>query len=247
MPAPAPAPAPTAPAADEPWWIGIRRALGRVRRSVELDTYDVYARRVEPEHREFRAPDGYRYAWGGAADVEACDEHHTELDARERREGILRLALGHRVVIAFHRDAGGRELAVFSMWVNPRHLNVPGHIKRKLRADQVFIYKAYTSPEHRGRKLYESGMRFVLADMAARGLIELVGYAHVKKAVSRKGLAALGFASLGRFRRLRTPLYSRCSVSHELATRFPHESPRSGALALASASAATVRTQGQPA
>ncbi|TAJ18672.1 MAG: hypothetical protein EPO68_07490 [Planctomycetota bacterium] len=210
------------PAANQPWWLPLRRALGRARRSVELDTFDVFVRRVEPAHREFRAPDGYRFAWGSAADVAACDEHHTELDARERAAGVARLEFGHRVVLAFHG-----ETAVFSMWVNPRHLNVPGHVKRALRPDQVFIYKAFTSPEHRGRKLYESGMRFVLADMAARGQRELVGYAHVKKDVSRKGLAALGFASLGRFHRFRTPFGSWCRVTHALAASFPQSVARS--------------------
>lgn len=215
--------------ASQPWWLPVRRGLGRVRRSFEIDTFDVFVRPVEPAHREFRAPDGYRFAWGTPADVEACDEHHTELDARERAAGVARLRIGHRVVIAFHRDpASGRELAVFSMWVNPRNLNVPDHVKRALRPDQVFIYKAYTSPEHRGRKLYESGMRFVLADMAARGLRELVGYAHVKKDVSRKGLAALGFASLGRFHRVKTPLFAWCRVTSELAASFPRELARSG-------------------
>lgn len=223
--------------ADSPW-LRVRRLLGRVRRSFELDTFDVFARRVAPGDEHFAAPQGYRFAWGNAAEVEACEERHTELDARERAAGCARLALGHRVVIAFARDADGRETAVFSMWVNPRHLNVPAHLKRQLRGDQQFIYKAYTSPEHRGRKLYESGMRFVLADMAARGQRELVGYAHVKKAVSRKGLAALSFASLGQFRRLKTPLGARCWLSRELAQHFPIAAARSGALERAPAAAA---------
>ncbi|MBM3976991.1 MAG: hypothetical protein FJ299_08380 [Planctomycetes bacterium] len=214
----------------EPWWLPLRRALGHVRRCVELDTYDVFARGVEPAHRDFQAPAGYRFAWGTAQDVAGCDEHHTELDARERALGSARLDLGHRVVIGFQRGPQERDTAVFSMWVNPRHLNVPGHVKRALQPDQVFIYKAYTSPEHRGRKLYEAGMRFVLADLAARGGRELIGYAHVKKDVSRRGLAALGFAPRGRFWRLKTPLGSTCRVSRELAALFPRAVARSRAL-----------------
>jgi len=203
----------------------IRKALGYVRRRFQLDVFDVFSRPVGPEHREFSAPEGYRFAWATPDDIRACDPFHTELDERERRDGVARLGLGHRAVIAFHEDT-----AVFTMWVNPRNVNVPGMIKRRLQPDQVFIYKAYTSPEHRGRKLYQAGMRFVLHDLALRGMRELVGYAHTKKAISRSGLAALGFESRGRFRVVDVPGLKRTFVSRELAARFPESVARSHAL-----------------
>jgi len=224
------------PAGAGRWWLGVRHALGRVRRSMGVDTFDVFVRSVEAEHRTFSAPAGYRFGWGTPQELAACEEQHTELDECERESGRRRLALGHRVVIAFHRAANGRELAVFSMWVNPRNLNVPGHLKRRLGADQVFIYKAYTSPDHRGRKLYEAGMRYVLHDLACNGKAELVGYAHVGKAVSRKGLAALGFVSRGRFRLFRSPLLCFCVASSEVKRWFPQAVARSGALAAPSSS-----------
>ena len=205
----------------------LRKFLGRVRRRFVMDTYDVFVRPVPPD-ASCAAPEGYELRFGTAEDVERCEPHHTELDERERREGVRRLALGHRVVLALHGPAPGT--IVFTMWANPRNLNVPGLMKRALGPGQWFIYKAFTSPEHRGRKLYESGMRFVLAEMRRTGLVELVGYAHVKKAVSRKGLATLDFASAGRVTQVAWPGLRLTLVSRELRRRFPREVPRSGAV-----------------
>jgi hypothetical protein len=216
---------------SEGWALRARHALGRLRRSTGVDTFDVFVREVSEEHRSFCAPDGYRFAWGTPEQLAACEQHHTELDAHELQAGRQRLLLGHRLVLGLHRAPDGRELAVFSMWVNPRHLNVPGHLKRRLRDDQVFIYKAYTSPDHRGRRLYEAGMRFVLHDLAGRGMKELVGYAHVGKTVSRKGLAALGFTSRGRFRRFHSPVLCFCVASSGVNRWFPGRARRSDALA----------------
>jgi len=203
--------------------VRLRKLLGRVRRRFALDRFDVFLRAVPGAGEPVRAPEGYRLAWGTPEDVAACDAFHTELDERERRAGIARLGFGHRVVLAFHGD-----LCVFSMWVNPRNLNVPGLMKRALGEHQWFIYKAYTSPDHRGRKLYESGMRFVLDEMRAGGLRELVGYAHVKKRISRKGLAALDFESGGRAIQLDWPGLRTTFLSAELRRRFPRVVPASG-------------------
>jgi hypothetical protein len=200
-----------------------RSFLGRIRRHFKVDTFDVFLTPVPAD--AFAPPVGYRFAWATPADLERCDPFHTELDERERAHGIERLALGHRAVAAFHGDT-----IVFTMWVNPRHLNVPGSIKRRLSDRQWFIYKAFSSPEHRGRKLYQAGMRFVLAEMARAGKTQLVGYAHVKKRISRKGLQALDFESGGRFRTVSVPGSSRTFVSKELRTNFPMTTPRSGAI-----------------
>jgi hypothetical protein len=202
----------------------LRRLAGRVRRSFALDTFDVFVRRV-PRQAGFQPPAGYEFRFGTAEDVQRCEPFHTELDERERREGARRLAFGHRIVLGLSGAT-----VVFTMWVNPRNLNVPGLLKRALGPRQWFIYKAYTSPEHRGRKLYESGMRFVLAEMRAGGLEELVGYAHVKKDVSRKGLAALQFESAGRVTRFACPGFAITRVSRELQERFPSPVARSGVM-----------------
>ena len=208
--------------AGTPPWTRLRKILGRVRRRFALDTFDVFGRRVLPADARFEGVPGYRFAWGEPADVERCDAHHTELDARERAEGVARLALGHTAVFGFHGDT-----AVFTMWVNPRHVNTHRGIKRRLAADQWFIYKAFTSPEHRGKKLYQAGMRFVLAEMARRGMRELIGYAHVEKTVSRKGLSRLDFDSKGRYHVLELPGWRRVIVTRELAASFPEATPRS--------------------
>ncbi|MBL8695314.1 MAG: hypothetical protein JNJ88_14565 [Planctomycetes bacterium] len=216
-----------------PWWLPLRHALGRVRRRFALDTFDIFVRRVGPSDRDFdphfeattkdgKSAGSYRFAWGTPADILGCDAHHTELDERERILGARRLEFGHQVVVVFHAQT-----VVFSMWVNPRNLNVPGALKRALDPHQAFIYKAFTSPEHRGRKLYEAGMRFVLADLARQGKTELVGYAHVKKDVSRKGLAALQFETMGRFRVLRLPGFQTTLTSAELRRNFPKKVQRS--------------------
>jgi hypothetical protein len=203
----------------------VRRALGRVRRSFAIDTYDVFARAVEEQHGRFEDPPGYDFRWGTPEEVARCDPRHTELDRVERDLGVERLKLGHGVVIAFHA-----ETPVFTMWMNPRNLNVPGEIKRALHPHQSFIYKAYTSPDHRGQGLYKLGMRFVLHHLAGEGKTELVGYAHVKKRVSRKGLAALEFTTKGRYYSLHAPGWQHTLVSGELARNFPAEVERSGVL-----------------
>lgn len=202
----------------------LRKLLGRIRRRFALDTYDIFVRPV-PADASFAPPVGYSFRFGTEADVERCDPLHTELDEHERSAGMRRLGLGHRVVLGLAGDT-----VVFTMWVNPRCLNVPGLLKRALGPHQWFIYKAYTSPEHRGRKLYESGMRFVLAEMRRAGLTQLVGYAHVKKAVSRKGLAALAFGTAGRVTQLRAPRLEHTRLSPDLRANFPREVARSGAL-----------------
>lgn len=205
--------------------VRLRKLLGRARRRFALDTYDVFLRPV-PADPSFAASQGYEFRFGSAEDVERCDPFHTELDERERRAGVRRLALGHRVVLALHGPAPGT--VVFTMWTNPRNLNVPGLMKRALAPGQWFIYKAFTSPEHRGRGLYESGMRFVLSEMRRTGLSELVGYAHVKKAISRKGLAALEFRSAGRATEVAWPGLKLAFLSRDLRARFPKAVPRSG-------------------
>jgi hypothetical protein len=194
----------------------LRRGLGRVRRQFVRDTFDVYVRPVLPEHADFTPPDAYEFRWATAVDIEAADPHHTELDAAERAEGVRRLGLGHRAVAGLAGDT-----LAFTMWVNPNNLHVPGQIKRPLAPHQAFIYKAYTSPDHRGRSLYKAGMRFVLSEMARAGQTELVGYAHVKKAVSRKGLASLEFESRGRFFTLGAFGRTLTHVSSELDRHFP--------------------------
>lgn len=209
-----------------PIHVRLRKALGRVRRRFQLDRFDVFARLV-PATEPFEPPAGYEYAWAASGDVATCDEYHTELDARERAEGEARLALGHRAVLG--RDEQGE--VVFTMWVNPHCLNIPGEVKRRLAPDQWFIYKAFTSPDHRGRKLYQAGMRFVLCEMAREGLRELVGYAHVKKRVSRKGLAALDFEERGRYWALSMPGLQRTLLSSRLRKSFPDAVPRTNAVA----------------
>jgi hypothetical protein len=204
-------------------WKRLRATASRLRWSLAADLFDVFVREVRPEDAEFRAPEGYAFRYGEADDVLACSAHHTELDARDREHGALRLSAAHRVVLGQWEGE-----TVFSMWVNPRHLNVPGHLKRKLGADQAFIYKAYTSPDHRGRKLYQAGMAFVLADLASRGQRELVGYAHVKKQASRAGLDRLGFRSAGTYRAIGLRPNERVFPSRALNRRFPERVPRSG-------------------
>ncbi|MEX1024340.1 MAG: hypothetical protein WD226_04615 [Planctomycetota bacterium] len=212
-------------ASSTPFWLPVRRGLGRVRRSCGVDTFDVFGRAVRPEDAEFLAPSGYRFGWATPDEIHACDEYHTELDAGERARGVARLGFDHRAVIVHHGAT-----AVFTMWVNPRNINTPGGIKRRLHADQVFIYKAFTSPEHRGKSLYKAGMAFVLADLAQRGLRELIGYAHVDKSVSRKGLARLDFTTKGRYWRVFAPGFEFVRPSRELRASFPLALAPSGVL-----------------
>jgi len=74
-------------------------------------------------------------------------------------------------------------------------------------------------------------MRFVLEDLAANGKNELIGYAHLKKRISRKGLAALRFESVGKMYFLDVPGLRHTFVSRELASHFPEAVPRSNVMA----------------
>lgn len=198
-----------------------RKFLGRIRRSFQLERYDVFTRTV-PLEPEFVAPPGYVFRWGTEEDVSGCRPFHTQLDAYERRTGKARLRLGHGIVVGLFDGE-----VVFSMWVNTRNLNVPGLVKRTLSPEQWFIYKAFSSPEHRGRGLYEAGMQFVLDEMGRQGLRELVGYAHTKKRISRKGLARLNFSPAGSIHTLQVPGLCRIFVSKELDAHFPDGEPLS--------------------
>jgi hypothetical protein len=206
-------------------WLRPRRALGRLRHRFVWDTYDVFAREVLPADAELEVPAGYRVRFGDPRDLSRCTAEHTELSPRDREVGAQRLEIGHRLVVVVEET----DTPVFTMWVNPRHLNVPGLVKRRLRPDQVFIYKAFTSPHHRGRRLYQLGMRFVLQDLQARGLRELVGYAHLAKDVSRRGLAATGFRDVGRFRAIGWRTKPWVLADATLRANFPAAVPRSGA------------------
>ena len=213
----------------------LRRVAGAVRWSFVVDRFDVFVKPVETEHADFTAPPGYSFRFGTADDLALCTAFDTELTERDREQGAKRLEIGHRLVVAVpepvdaDRESSAPQGPVFTMWVNPRNLNVPGHVKRALEADQVFIYKAYTSPDHRGRKLYQAGMRFVLADLASRGARELVGYAHVGKGISRRGLDAVGFGTVGSFLTLGFKRWQRAFPDAKLRGRFPRSVPRSGA------------------
>lgn len=195
-----------------------------MRWNVVRDTYDVFVRDVAPADGVFEAPEGYRFDWGHAEQVRELDPYHTELDAADREHGAQRLEkLEHRLVIG---AANG--VAVFTMWVNPRNLNVPHYVKRALGSHQVFIYKAFTSPDHRGRRLYQAGMRFVLADLAERGLTQLVGYAARAKKVSRAGLSRLEFRTAGSFSGYGYGRPQFVRTSAELRANFPTVVPRAG-------------------
>jgi hypothetical protein len=202
---------------------GLRKTASRVRWNVVWDTYDVFVREVREGDDVFTAPDGYTFRWGTRDDVLSCEAHHTELDATDRANGAERLRLEHRVVMARHD-----ETTVFTMWVNPRNLNVPHYVKRQLHPHQVFIYKAFTSPEHRGRKLYQAGMRFVLAHLATRGSTEVVGYAARAKKISRAGLGRLDFRTAGSFKGYGygSPAFVR--ESKDLVRAFPITIARTG-------------------
>jgi len=194
----------------------LRKVLGRFRRRFGLDRFDIFVRPVLAGDAAHGVPDGYTFRWGTRGDIERCAERHTELDSEDRRLGVARLKMGHRVVLGLCD-----ETVVFSMWLNPYCLNIPGDLKRRLADHQAFIYKAFTSPDHRGRRLYQAGMRFVLADLQRSGLQELVGYAHVKKRASRGGLVALDFHVAGRYHVIRLPGFRSVLVSRRLKGSFP--------------------------
>jgi hypothetical protein len=211
--------------ADAPARGGLERSLSRLYWNLHWDRFDVFVRLVEPADANFVAPGGYRFVFGEAGLRARCEQRHTELGPRDRERGARRLELGHRLVLGL-TDPGG--LPVFSMWVNPRNLNVPGQQKRALSPAQQFIYKAFTSPEHRGQKLYQAGMAFVLQDLCKRGQRELVGYAHTDKRSSRAGLDRLGFASVGHYRAIGYGRHLLIWNSPGLRRRFPRSVLRSG-------------------
>jgi hypothetical protein len=224
MPAASSAIPPLAPSTNRSWIRRLRAGASRVYWNLHRDRYDVFVRPVRATDARFEAPPGYRFVFAEPAQLSSCEAEHTELHARDREHGLRRLELGHQLVLALD----SADTAVFSMWINPRNLNVPGQLKRALAPHQAFIYKAFTSPAHRGKRLYQAGMGFVLADLYRRGLTELVGYAHTSKDSSRAGLARLQFTTIGHYRVLGYGARVGIWLSPGLRQRFPRAVPRSG-------------------
>ncbi len=201
----------------------LRRALSDLRWSVHNDRHDAFVRNVLPADCERPQVEGYELRFGTDADLDCATLHDTELTPACIEHGRRRLEIGHQFVVA---TSDG--LPVFTMWINPRHLNVPGELKRKLKDDEVFIYKAFTSPDHRGKRLYPAGMALVLSDLAQRSMRRLVGYAHVKKGASRAGLARVGFETAGSWRTVGFKGLRRALCDREFESNFPVRVARSG-------------------
>lgn len=202
----------------------LRRALSDLRWSIHNDLHDAFVRNVLPADLEPPKVQGYELRFGTAADLDRATLHDTELTPRCIEHGRRRLEIGHRLVVACWDG-----LPVFTMWVNPRNFNVPGQVKRKLQHDEVFIYKAFSSPDHRGKRLYQAGMALVLCDLAENSMRRLVGYAHVKKGASRAGLARVGFEAAGGWRTVGFKGLHRALCDREFESNFPEQVPRSGA------------------
>jgi RimJ/RimL family protein N-acetyltransferase len=68
-----------------------------------------------------------------------------------------------------------------------------------LPANAAYMYKAFTHPDYRGRRLYGVGMALALKALAERGITKLVTTVHTNNFASLSSCRRLGYQRIGRF------------------------------------------------
>lgn len=71
----------------------------------------------------------------------------------------------------------------------------------------VYMYKGFTSPEHRGKQLHAYGMAHAAEDARCRGYRGLISYVEVQNEGSLRSVARLGYRTFGTCVRL--PVFGR--------------------------------------
>lgn len=90
--------------------------------------------------------------------------------------------------------AGGR-LVAYS-WYSHEPTEADGLLLR-FRPDYVYMYKAFTAPDYRGRRLYEIGVSQALDYFRAQGFAGLISDVELHNFGSLRSLRRLGFVEFG--------------------------------------------------
>ncbi|HEY5896769.1 MAG TPA: GNAT family N-acetyltransferase [Burkholderiales bacterium] len=91
---------------------------------------------------------------------------------------------------------GGRLIS--SSWYSTRPTPIgPPEAVAHFDAQWVYMYKAFTQPSHRGRRLYEAGVRRALEHYRAKGARGLLSYVEATNLDSLAALRRMGFRIFG--------------------------------------------------
>ncbi len=100
--------------------------------------------------------------------------------------------------------------------IEPEHC---GGIPLSLPNRTAYMYKAYTRPEYRGRKLYGAGIALAFTQLRVEGIEQLVALVDWTNLSSLRACHRLGFEDLGRLIRWGADAPARFSVSREAGRR----------------------------
>jgi hypothetical protein len=90
-------------------------------------------------------------------------------------------------------------MPVFTSWYSRRPTSTGGAGGLVLHFDPqyVYMYKAYTQPEHRGQRLYQAAVSRVFAHFAAKGARGFLSYVEATNLASLKSLRRMGYRVFG--------------------------------------------------
>jgi hypothetical protein len=167
------------------------RALNRVARFEALEAMAVRLADV-PDPALFEAP-GFtgRFVEAGALEAVARAGTH-ELDPEFLRQAQAR---GDRCYALFTGD----ELASYG-WYSRRPTPIDEHFVLHFDPAYTYMYKGYTLPAHRGKRLHAVGMCRALRAFTGEGQAGLVSYVLSNNFPSLKSVARMGYRIFGRVR-----------------------------------------------
>ncbi len=101
--------------------------------------------------------------------------------------------------LCFAAIASGGQLASYS-WYASGSIEPEHHlgVAMSLPTDVAYMYKAFTHPDYRGRRLYAATVALALKNLAHRGVTKLVTTIEWTNFASLRGCRRLGFQELGR-------------------------------------------------
>jgi len=125
-------------------------------------------------------------------------------------------------------------MPVFTSWYSRRPTSTGIHgLVAHFDPTYVYVYKAYTQPEHRGQRLYQAALSRVLSHYSAKGARGFLSYVEATNLSSLKALRRMGYRVFGSiyvvrlFGRNFTYASAGCrTFGFRLETRAPRRHPR---------------------
>jgi len=103
-------------------------------------------------------------------------------------------------------------------WYAIRHA-APAHcfgVGLRLPADVSYMFKGFTHPEYRGRRLHAAAMALALAELSSRGIRALISTVEWTNEASLKSCDRLGYLRLGRISQTGKPPHVRVSIPAQI-------------------------------